>query len=80
MATMSKQKTHLTADQKALIAFLESEDFLANDVYASGKPLTTERMRELGWPVTLEEAMAVMQENKRTQEEAERKSSKRKTA
>jgi hypothetical protein len=83
MANMSKQRILSDAEKDALIDEMLSryDEWLVDDIYASGKPLTIERMRELGWPVTAEEALARMQENKRKQEEAERKSTpKRKTA
>jgi hypothetical protein len=69
---MSRPKTQLTEAQGKLLAFLESDDFLANDLYVNGEPLTDELRKQLGFAETLEEAMANMQENKRKQEMAKR--------
>jgi hypothetical protein len=47
------------------------EDWLSKKFTTTCEPLTIERKRALGWPVTLEEAMARMKENKRTHESSE---------
>jgi hypothetical protein len=70
---MSKQETQLTPDQQELLDTLyrHRDMWLIEDVYLGGEPLTIERKRALGWPVTAEEALVRMQENKRKQEESE---------
>jgi hypothetical protein len=83
MANMSKQTTYDEAQLREMLDEMlrRREEWLIGDIFMGDKPLTAERKRELGWPVTAEEALARMEENKRKQEEAERKSSpKRKTA
>jgi hypothetical protein len=69
---MTKQKTHDIATKQALIAEIlrRQDERPSDDLFVNGKPLTLERRRELGWPETLEEAMARMDENKRKQEES----------
>jgi hypothetical protein len=74
MANMSKQKTQLTESQEELIAQIKKYDYLANDLYVNGEPLTLELRKKLGFAESLEEARTRMDENKRKQEEAERQS------
>jgi hypothetical protein len=70
MANMSKQKTQLTESQEELIAQIKKYDYLANDLYVNGEPLTPELRKKLGFAETLEEARTRMEENKRKQEES----------
>ena len=72
---MSAQKTKLTPEEAQEIRdeiYRRWGEWLVEDVYMGGEPLTVERKRALGWPVTAEEALARMRENKRKQEIAKR--------
>jgi hypothetical protein len=70
---MNSRKKRLSVEQQELLDEMlrRSGEALANDIYMDGEPLTFERKRALGWPVTAEEALACMRENKRKQEASE---------
>jgi hypothetical protein len=76
MAIMSKHKTFEEAELREVLAEMlrRRDEWLVDDIYASGKPVTLEMRKQMGWPLSAEEALERMRENKRKQEEAERQS------